>query len=461
MLAAAALVWSILGAAGDARADEAESRACQVPYNPPITDNRRVVNDQVDGHGVTVLLPPAYAASARRYPVLYLWPSGGANENDYVDNTVLIPFTDRLSDEQQAIVVSPFSQCGLYSDSRTENKAWETFHVTGVIPYIDMHYRTIADGAHRASAGFSAGGLGALGYPARHPDLFAAAASFSGLVDVTTPRGRLVVEGALPAVSGEAAPLGLFEADEVWWRDHNPVDLAANLRGLSLYIASGDGTLCPDDVVPDDPAQTTQNVALVPLENAVHEMAQNLDAALSGAGIAHTTDLYGCGTHGYRYVSRDLARWWPIMLHAFGTRASASFDYRTADSPDKAIGLSATSVWGWTFTPDQARAPEFLEVTRASAGGVVLTGSGSTAVTTAPLFRPRRWVRVADEDGVRWVRAGRDGRITFTVTLGPPHLLQQYTPTERLQDGPDYFVTRHIGFVCHGRAGDHEDRLEV
>jgi diacylglycerol O-acyltransferase / trehalose O-mycolyltransferase / mycolyltransferase Ag85 len=50
-----------------------------------------------------------------------------------------------------------------------------------------------------AVAGASMGGLGALAYAARHPGLFRAAASFSGIVDTRlTPQGVDAIRGPGP-----------------------------------------------------------------------------------------------------------------------------------------------------------------------------------------------------------------------------------------------------------------------
>ena len=76
------------------------------------------------------------------------------------------------------------------------------------------------------------GGFGAISYAARHPDRFTAAASFSGAVDTNDP--------ADIAITGDE-PFGPRATQEVRWRGHNPWDLAANLRGLSLTVRTGNG----------------------------------------------------------------------------------------------------------------------------------------------------------------------------------------------------------------------------
>jgi len=99
---------------------------------------------------------------------------------------------------------------------------WERYHVAQLIPWIDSHFRTLAVRGERAVTGLSMGGFGAMSYAARHPDLFAAAASFSGAVDIN--------KAPIPEVTPDAA-FGPRGTQDVRWRAHNPWDLAANLRG--------------------------------------------------------------------------------------------------------------------------------------------------------------------------------------------------------------------------------------
>src|SRR5207244_819175 len=61
--------------------------------------------------------------------------------------------------------------------------AWETFHVSELVSFVDGQYRTVRSRGGRLVAGLSMGGFGSMIYAARHPDLFVAAGSFSGAVD--------------------------------------------------------------------------------------------------------------------------------------------------------------------------------------------------------------------------------------------------------------------------------------
>jgi hypothetical protein len=210
--------------------------------------------------------------------------------------------------------------------------------------------------------------------------------------------------------------------------------LAVNLGSVHVYVTAGDGTLCDAS----DLFELEQEFPTSLLEAPVHAEADNFDRALTKAGVAHTTSFYGCGIHTWRYWNRDLAAFWPEMEAAFGTSPPVAFDYRSTDAE--------FSVWGWTIVNDPTRAAEFLDVIGASAAGLGLTGSGLATVKTASYFAP--WGIVDLQGAVdRYVTAGKDGRITFTVDLGAAHTLQQYTPAESVLEAVGgYFTSRTVSF---------------
>src|SRR5262245_51144740 len=132
---------------------------------------------------VRILVPAGYEGGRTRYPVLYLLHGAGDTYATWTERTDVQELTAGLP----LIVVMPDggrdANAGFYSDWVDGSRQWETFH-TRVLPrWVDRHFRTLPQRRHRAVAGLSMGGFGAMSYAARHRALFRAAASFSGAVD--------------------------------------------------------------------------------------------------------------------------------------------------------------------------------------------------------------------------------------------------------------------------------------
>ncbi|HYG80782.1 MAG TPA: alpha/beta hydrolase family protein [Pyrinomonadaceae bacterium] len=128
-----------------------------------------------------VLLPADYAAGSGRYPVLYLLHGLTGNESDWWERSRLAEYAARY----RLIIVTPGVGDSWYANSAGDPAArYEDAIVRDLIPHIDAEYRTLATREGRAIAGLSMGGLGAMKFALRYPEMFAFAASFSGAFDV-------------------------------------------------------------------------------------------------------------------------------------------------------------------------------------------------------------------------------------------------------------------------------------
>lgn len=390
----------------------------------------------------SVMLPSDYEQTSERYPVLYLL---GGNATDEKSWFMWDPDGLRtLVDSSNVIVVSPCCGDTFYADWRDGAHPYETAFVKALIPLIDSTFRTIGDRAHRAIAGQSAGGYGAVAIAARHPDLFVSVGSFSGPLDIASPHSR-ALNTAAPwtiyfATHDDPVPTspiwGDPVVDEVWWHGMNPTDLAINLRGGSITAAVGNG-------VPDnrDLGSGPSVAQLMAIEAWLHEQNDRFHAALTGESIAHRYVVRN-GAHNTFHAVDDLHDWWPFMANAFGNVAPEGFDHRRVEQ--------VFSVWDWTFEADERRATEFLEVRDASVGGLSLIGSGLTAVTTASFFAAGQTVLLTGAAEPSAI-ADSDGRIRFHVSLGQPHTLRQYTLRQRAAEAlarNGYFIERAVAFTA-------------
>lgn len=414
----------------------------------------RVVSDAADGIPFLVLLPADYeSATTTRYPVVYLL-QGGANDVDcFLGKTDLIDFTATRPTDRHAIVVMPDVFSGPPFFPPDKRPALEAAFTDSLIPYVDDRYRTLADRSHRSIAGFSAGGTGALYLAGRHPDLFGAVGSLSGGAEVRPPRPddpnptATAAELAADAYWTSQGRPGVFTTlgnpvtNELGWRVVNPVDMAPNYHGMAVDLFSGNGQPCDAQDVGLPVAIFWPPGAGATAEMGIHPMTEHLSAALAAEHVPHRF-TEGCGIHTYRYVQREIHAWWEPMFQAFGRPDPISFDHRRADP--------SFDVWGWSFTADPTRAPEFLTVTGAAPAGIRLTGSGTETVITDGYFLPGEVVTLSGAVEPNAV-ASSDGRISFHVDLGPAHEFQQYTVQQRaLESAGNYFVTKSVTFQPEG-----------
>jgi S-formylglutathione hydrolase FrmB len=366
---------------------------------------------------VRVLLPAGYGHGQHRYPVLYLLNGGGGSYLDWTEQGD----AERATAGAPAIVVMPDGgQGGNYTnwygaDSSGIKPAWETYHLAQLLPWIDRNFRTQADRSQRAVAGLSMGGNGALHYAARHPDLFVAAASFSGANDVFHPVMYPITETT--EISNGALPGSVFgprATEEVRWHASNPVDLAGNLGGVWVSLAFGNGR----------PGGPDGNNGVDVIETAVYDSNVALHENLLAAGIPHVYDDYGPGAHNWYYWQRDLRQALPRIMAVFGEHRQ----------PPSTVSFSSIEpsydVFGWSVRLNRP----VLEVSRlvhATSQGFVLRGSGKAVVRTPSAYRPGQVLHavVRDVTGTHasTMIVGDDGRATVSVDLGAANAFQQYT----------------------------------
>jgi S-formylglutathione hydrolase FrmB len=435
VIVAASLALTLAAGASAAPAVNPDSPGCVVAPAPRIGLTRtssRAVDARIadltlhsvamagDQH-VDVMVPRGYDPSgATRYPVLYLLHGSFGTYTDWVTNGV-----ETLAGDLRAIVVMPDDGIdGSYSDwygtvagSTGHAPGWESYHVRELIPFIDAHYPTRATRGGRFIAGLSSGGAGAAKYAAANPGLFGAVGSFSGAVDtdIDYPQYPLISEAlwGITAIPGEGPDGHCTWGDpftqHVVWLDNDPTYLAQNFEGTPLYLAAGDG---------NPGALDAAGANFDPVEYEVHAMTLQLIKALDAAGLPHTDDLYGAGTHTWPYWKRDLTRFlaWLAPYLRKPSPVPEAFSVRSA--------RRAFSAWDWRLTP-RRDVREFTYLADVSKGGLGVTGSGGLGVVTAPLYRAGRPYDVTAAGGPRRVVADAVGRLAFTLDLGPSHDTQQ------------------------------------
>ena len=280
----------------------AESRFVDPAAAPPGSYNEPPgVAERPNALRADVLLPDGYAAHPRReYPVLYLLHGQGDAYDSWPNpaNGDLL----RTAAGFRGIIVMPEGDRGFYAnwwnEGRRGDPAWERYHLDQLIPYAERHLRIREGRRWHAIAGLSMGGEGAMFYASQRPGYFGSAASFSGPLSIQ----RETYQQAFNAATGQRkeAIFGDPEAQEFYWRGHNPKALVENLAHTRVYVAAGDGT--PNPARPDELSNTFGQLA----EAELRQHADEFVNAARGAGVEVTYRPHR-GIHDWPYWRADLA----------------------------------------------------------------------------------------------------------------------------------------------------------
>ncbi|WP_376793451.1 alpha/beta hydrolase [Thermoflexus sp.] len=367
------------------------------------------VDWQGEAHEVRVYRPAGFP-SHRPYPVAYLlsgWAMGlGMWER---------PELEQAADAAHVLLVAlqgedegvP-SYYSIYSDlpwpgGSTWQVSFYDWFFQGVLPWVEGRYPVRRDPGGRALVGFSMGGKGAFSLAAHRPDLFAAAASIAGVLDLNVHDSQ-----AIRAVYG---PRG---ADPLRSAADNPIELAPNLKGLSLMLFHGTAD---------------------PEVSPVH--SRRMHQTLQALGYPHQwEEIPGLG---HELSPAQIARIFEELERAFRSprRPPDRWSYRFAM-------VRAPTVYGMTVMKADLRTwTELREV--APEGFEIRSGDPITLIT--PRWYPsgaRLLVRIQDKASGAAAREGaviaRGGRVRLDVPAGHWRVaIEQRTlaPSEGLQAPSD------------------------
>lgn len=177
-----------------------------------------------------VVLPEKYK-DGQPLPVVYLLHGYSGNYQSWVKD---FPALTNLVDQYEFIVVSPdggFSSW--YFDSWIDAKfRYETFVARELVESIDAKYRTVRDRKGRAISGLSMGGHGALFLAFKHQDVFGAAGSMSGGVDLRP----------FPMNWDISKRIGDYATHPQAWETNSVINLVHLLKPHSLSLMIDCGT---------------------------------------------------------------------------------------------------------------------------------------------------------------------------------------------------------------------------
>jgi enterochelin esterase-like enzyme len=149
-----------------------------------------------------IYLPPSYETqNSQHYPVLYLQHGGGEDETGWIKqghaNFILDNLIAQKNSKPMIVVMAygyakragyvepdltgkPFGSPEIMKSMQEMSQTFEDDLTQALIPYIDSHFRTLADRDHRAMAGLSMGGMQTFQVTFDHLDLFSYIGGFSG-----------------------------------------------------------------------------------------------------------------------------------------------------------------------------------------------------------------------------------------------------------------------------------------
>lgn len=157
--------------------------------SPGLGKNRRM----------TIYTPPGYEDSGESYPVLYLLHGAGGDEEAWIALGRAAQILDNLIAEGKAEPMIVVMTNGNAVQSAAPGESAEGLTVPkfdvsrmnrgefeisfpDIVNYVDNHYRTKADKAHRAIAGLSMGGYHSLHISKQFPDMFDYVGLFSAAI---------------------------------------------------------------------------------------------------------------------------------------------------------------------------------------------------------------------------------------------------------------------------------------
>jgi S-formylglutathione hydrolase FrmB len=217
-----------------------------------------------------IIIPDNYG-SAQALPVVYLLHGYSGKYSDWVINGKGF---EKAADQHQMIIVCPDGGFGSwYWDSPVDaNFKYETYVATELVNWVDSKYKTIKDRKGRGITGLSMGGHGGLYLAFKHQDVFGAAGSMSGGVDIRP----------FPNNWDMALRLGKYSENPENWEKYTVINMLHLLKPNSLSIIIDCGT-----------------------EDFFYKVNENLHQQLLYRNIAHDY-ITRPGAHNWNYWSNAI-----------------------------------------------------------------------------------------------------------------------------------------------------------
>jgi len=196
-----------------------------------VTDTVETYSAAMKKNIKAVVIRPDGYSRAQALPVVYLLHGYSGNYADWITKA---PEITKIADRYNLIIVCPDGGFGSwYWDSPADPSfQYETYVSKELVQWIDQRYKTIPSNKGRAITGLSMGGHGALYLAIRHQDVFGAAGSMSGGVDIRP----------FPHNWDMAKRLGTYAAAPERWEKNTVINMLHLIQPNSLALVIDCGT---------------------------------------------------------------------------------------------------------------------------------------------------------------------------------------------------------------------------
>ncbi|MDO3646800.1 alpha/beta hydrolase [Nocardia mangyaensis] len=275
---------------------------------------------------ITVAVLPA-ADPERPAGSLYLinGVDGGTDTADWREGSNWLTKTDAIDffGAAQATIVMPIGGAGTFytdwqaDDPVTGRHRWLSFLTQELPPIIDSAFH----GTGRdAVAGLSMASSAVFRMAQEAPHRFRMVGSFSGCVRTSDPAGQAMVASIVAARQGN--PINMWgPPGHPAWAANDPYLQAEKLRGVQIYVSTGNGVPGPLDTlsgpgIAHNPVKLADQLLIGGVLDGITVVCTRLlRDRLAELDISATFDFRAAGTHSWGYWERD--------MHAFWERARA------------------------------------------------------------------------------------------------------------------------------------------
>lgn len=219
---------------------------------------------------VAVVVPESYDREKQAFPVLYLLHGGSGSYSDWLSKTPDSNLLHRLADQYNILIVTPEGgSTSYYFDSPLDKGSqYETFISQEARKKIESTYRTVQNKKGRAIAGLSMGGHGAFFMATRHPELYCAAGSMSGVMNINTATWKVPAEFAKLRADNFARLLGPPENTAMPYLNFTAVGMVEQMKQNDVKLKFDCGV---DDFLIDTNRDLHQKLLA---QNVAHEYTE-------------------------------------------------------------------------------------------------------------------------------------------------------------------------------------------